>query len=215
LGLLLTALAAVPCRAQTAAGPIEVGVGLRWLGATSFPGVSAEETSLGNRRFVLFDTDSRIQPAAGIDARIGFRVTSILHVEGALAYVRPSLQTRVTSDAESIPDSTASETIAQYMVEGGITAQLARWRIGRLMPFASGGGGYLRQLHQGRQLVENGQTYYVGGGFRYPLTTRPRGLVRSSGIRADVRATGFKDGVALDEGTHWVPSLSASFFVTF
>ena len=212
---MLLTLAAAPASAQTPEGRFEVGGGLRWLGGTSYPPVSAVETSLGNRPYVLFDSRTELKAAAGVDARIGWRLTPMFTVEGALSYLRPDLQTRVSSDAEGIPDVTVPETITQYLIEAGLTAQLARWRFGRVTPFASAGGGYLRQLHADRQLVETGGSYYVGAGLRYPLTTRRRGLVRSSGFRADVRATGMKEGVALDEGTHWVPSLSASLFVAF
>jgi hypothetical protein len=215
LFVLLASIAAVPAGAQTTAGRLEVAAGLRWLGGTAYAEVPAVETSRGNGQFVLFNSNTELKATAGVEARVGVRLTPVLTAEGGLSYSRPRLETRVSSDAESIPNVAVGESVAQYAVEAGLTAQLARWRVGRMMPFAAGGGGYLRQLHAGRQLVETGRTYYVGGGFRYPLTERRRGLVRSSGLRADVRAAGFKNGVALDDKVHWVPSLSASLFVTF
>jgi Outer membrane protein beta-barrel domain len=208
-------LAVVPAGAQTGESRVDVGVGVHWLGAISFAPVTATETALGNAKYTLFKSESTLQGASGIEGRVGVRLTSMLRAEGTFFYSRPNLQTRLSSDVEGIPDITVSEQISQYIVEGGVTAQLARWAVGRLTPFASAGGGYLRQLHDGRGLVETGRTYYVGAGVRYPFTMPGRGLMKSSGIRADVKAEFLKNGVALDEDTHAVPSLSASFFVSF
>lgn len=197
-------------------GRVEVGVGVRWTGDEPFDCVSATETALSNSRYTLFHSDTALQAAFGVDGRIGVRLGQPLQLEGTFSFARPSLSTRITGDVEGAGDVTIADTITQYTAEGGITLQLARWRIGRLAPFASGGVGYLRQLYDGRQLVETGETYYVGGGVRLPLTmARRRGLVRASGVRVDVRALRTTRGVALDEGTHTVPSLSASLFVRF
>ena len=57
----------------------------------------------------------------------------------------------------------------------------------RLVPFAAAGGGYLRQLHEGQTLVEQGQVYHAGGGLKYWLLTRKVGAVRSAGLRTDAR----------------------------
>ena len=208
-------LAAPPLSAQSADGRVDAGVAVRWLGGIGFDRVPASETALANAQYTLFTTDSSLEAAAGIEARVGFRLTSLLRAEASFLYGRPSLQARISADAEGIPDVTVAETIGQYIVEGGVTAQLARWAAGRLAPFASAGAGYLRQLHEGRGLVETGRTYYVGAGIRYPLTLPGRGLVKSSGIRGDVRAEFLENGVALDNAIHIVPSLSASFFVDF
>jgi hypothetical protein len=39
--------------------------------------------------------------------------------------------------------------------------------------------------------------------------------IKGSGIRGDVRALYLRKGIALDHGTHAVPSLGASLFVRF
>jgi hypothetical protein len=208
-------LTAVPAGAQTAQPRLDLGVGVHWLGAIPFAAVAATETALANAQYTLFKSESTLQGASGIEGRLGVRLTSLLRLEGSFFYARPSLQTRIRSDVENIPDVTLSERISQYIVEAGVSAQLARWTVGRLTPFGSAGGGYLRQLHDGRGLVETGRTYYIGAGVRYPLTLPGRGLAKSSGIRADVKAELRKNGVALDTDTHVAPSLSASFFLTF
>jgi hypothetical protein len=215
IAAVLTLLAEAAADAQPASSRIDVGVGVRWLGDTSFERVTASQTAPANARLTLFDTDTTLDAAATLDARVGVRLSSIFQVEAALSYGHPTLRARITSDVEGISDVTVSESTTQYIVEGGITAQLSRWQVGRLKPFASAGGGFLRQLHEGRQLAENGRTFYVGGGVRYPLTMRQIGLVKGAGIRADVRAAFWRDGIALDEDIHAVPSLSASLFVSF
>jgi hypothetical protein len=212
--LLLGLACTVSAGAQTPPGRVDASIGVRWTGTMTFPSESADETTLGNGQLVLFNSATALEGSAGIEARIGARLTSTLRAEGTFARLRPTLRTRITSDAEGIPDTTAIERITEYTVAAGVTAQLARWRIGRLAPFAAAGGGYLRQLHEGSRLVETGRTYYVGVGGRYPLMIRARGRLTSAGIRADARAAFSTGGVALDGGgTRATPSLSIGLFV--
>ena len=45
-----------------------------------------------------------------------------------------------------------------------------------LRPFVTAGGGYLRQLHEGLTVIEEGRVFYVGGGARYWIFARARGV---------------------------------------
>jgi hypothetical protein len=214
LPLLAMVLSAVPASAQPGNGRIEIGGGVRWVGGIPFDRVSATETTPGGGRLTLFNSDTKLDAMPGVEARAGVRLTSIFEAETAFSYGSTNLDARITSDVEGIPDVTVRIPIRQYTIEGGIIAQLARWRAGRFAPFASAGAAYLRQLYDGRTIVESGRSYYAGGGVRYSLTSGG-GRVKVSGIRADVRATFPNGGVALDKEMHVVPSLSASVFVGF
>jgi outer membrane protein with beta-barrel domain len=212
--VLAAVLLAVPATAQPSNGRVEIGGGVRWVGGIPFDRVSATETSPGGGRLTLFNSDTELEAMPGVEARASVRITSILAAEAAFSYGSTNLDTRISSDFEGAPDVTVRAAIRQYTIEGGITAQLARWRAGRFAPFASAGAAYLRQLYDGRTIIENGRSYYAGGGVRYSLTSGG-GRVKGSGIRADVRATFPSGGVALDEDMHMAPSLSASVFVRF
>jgi hypothetical protein len=104
-----------------------------------------------------------------------------------------------------------AERLAQYVIDLGVVWQLPRPVLGRLRPFVTGGGGYLRQLYDERTLVETGQVYYLGGGVRYWLSGGDARR-RSLGLRGDVRATWRLDGVDFEDQTRAWPSVSLLMF---
>ena len=83
------------------------------------------------------------------------------------------------------------------------------------MPFVTGGVGHLRQMHEERTLSRPGCTISVGGGVKWLLFARPRGLVNAIGVRVDARAVVRTKGVAFDDGGHASPAVGASAFVRF
>lgn len=194
---------------------LEVSGGVGWFGAATFAEVAATEaTPVGGRRTV-FSTRSALEASAGVTARVGLRLTSRVSVESALALNSTHLATRVTADVEQVPSVTATESVTEYLIEGGLIARSSRWKFGRAEPFAVAGAGYLRQLNQGQTLVQTGRSYYVGGGTDYLLKQGGTGRIRSGGLRADLRATILEDGVTLDGARHVVPFLGAALFLRF
>ena len=121
--------------------------------------------------------------------------------------------TSITNDVEGVADTAVREDVRQYTFEGGLAAHPPGWRHRQWIPFVDGGAGHVRQLHEARVLVETGSLLYVGGGTRYMLKARPGAL--DLGLRADLRAIFFKDGVAFDTKYHGAPSFSLSAFVRF
>ena len=87
-----------------------------------------------------------------------------MQAEGVVALNRTNLTTRVTADVEGATDTSAAEPVSQYAFEGGVLLQLAGGVRGKLAPFAAGGAAYLRQVHDGRTLVDDGHSFYAGGG---------------------------------------------------
>lgn len=223
---LTLAVLLVSCAAPALAQPpserpthrFEVSVGGLWLGGTD---AGSDDAALRANQtpaapFTLFDTNTRIEPASGFDGRIGFWLTRTLAVEGGFLYVRPSVRTRVTGDIEGTEALTAEEDVDQYFIDASAVFLLDVLRIGeRTIPFVSGGGGYLRQLHEGRTLIETGQVYHVGGGIRHWLRMRDRGFIRGAGVRLDGRAYLLVHGFALDDGPRPHGAISGTFFLTF
>jgi hypothetical protein len=206
LGIALAFLIAP--RSADAQGRFEIGGGLRWAAAISYDAVPANETTSGGGTRALFTTQTDLEAAAGAEARLAVRLWSGLHAEGAFVWATPQLATKVTGDTEGVADTTITESMRSYTFEGGVRGELARWRVGRLAPFASAGAAYVRQEHDGRFLIEDGRLFYAGGGFTYPVSP-------ALGLRADVRADFVSRGVALDDHTHVAPSLAASLFWKF
>lgn len=202
-------------RAQQAdSGRVEVGGGLHYVGSLTFDEVNASETSFGGVRRELFRSRSELERSPGIVARVGVRLTSILQAESSIAFDRTRLATRITGDEEA-PDTTVTEPLTRYLLEAGLVADLARWRAGRVSPFATAGIGYLRQLHDGHTLVDTGASYYVGGGLDYLLNLTGAPGTKAVGMRLDVRGMFVTDPLTLDGATHVVPVAGVSMFFRF
>ncbi len=116
---------------------------------------------------------------------------------------------------EGVPDVTVKAPVTQFLFEGGVQMRPVRWTRGRLSPFVTAGIGYLRQLNDGRTLVETGRAWYFGGGLYYErAATHPRRL-KATGVRADLRALVLRDGVAPDDTRRGAPAITASVFARF
>jgi len=217
------ALFAVLCFAATSreaaaqnaleSGRLEISGGAAWLGAQTFGSANATETTPSGGAFSLFTTSSELGGAAAFDARVGVRIAGTLVVEADATYARPELRVAIANDVESGPSITAVERLQQYMIGGGAT-----WYVpgrSRIVPFVTGGGGYLRQLHDRALLVETGTYYQVGGGVLYLLSSHQDKRLKATGVRGDVRAVIFNDGAAFDGGRHAAPAVAGSFFVRF
>ena len=196
----------------------EVSFGGLWIGGAALGSDVAELRA--NRvpadSFTLFTTDSRTEAAPGLDAKVGYWLTRSIAVEAGFVRVQPELRTRVGADPEGAAALTAVEKVDQYFIDAGIVWLVDRLRFReRTVPFVSAGAGYLRQLHEGRTLVETGQVYHLGGGVRHALLTRDRGAIRRVGLRFDARAYVLVDGVQLEERPRTHAALSGTVFVAF
>lgn len=209
-------LSASTARAQSEEdhGRFDAGVGVIWTGSASLGIVAATEASPSGP-FTLFSTSTELAAAPGVEARVGARITPVLELEASSSYGRPRLRTAISGDAENGAPTTASDTLRQFTVDGAVVINATRWRIGRrATPFALAGAGYVRQLHEGDTLIVEGQTYCVGGGVKYLLMSRPRGL-KGIGIRGEARALMRRKGVAFDDRFRASPVVAASIFVRF
>lgn len=197
-------------------GTVQFAAGVRWTGAMSAGRSDANETAPGGSRFALFAAESTLTPAAGLEASLSVHLQPSIEAGVSVSIATSNLRTRISSDVEGIPDVEAKEGITQLALEGVLVIHLRNWRAGeRAMPFVSAGGGYLRHLHEGRTVVENGITGHVGFGLDYILSAAGRGAVKATGLRADVRGGLRKGGAAFDDGLHVSPAAGVSFFARF
>ncbi len=209
-------LVARPAVAQSLRdGRLELSAGGVWVSALTFPDVNATQTAPGGVRRIVFRTRSELEASPGLVARVGVRVMSRVTAESTLSMNSTRLATRISDDVELAPDTTATEPVRQFLMEGGLLVRVVRSPRRTFTPFVAVGGGYLRQLNQGQTLVSTGRSYYAGGGAHYVLGGRGGRRVRSAGVRIDARAAFLERGVALDSAWHVVPVVGVAFFVRY
>lgn len=205
--------------AQSADPPrprFEVGIGSLWIGQQRLGTKAATETTGSGGTLSLFNSSSDLGSEAGVAGRIGVRVTRSLVAEAEASYLKPQLRIALSGDVEGAAAVTATETIRQVTIGGGVLWYLPnRVRTRRVAPFAMAGAGYLRQLHDQAALVETGRFYQVGGGATYLLVSSPRFHTKGIGARVDARALIRSKGVAFDGGRHTSPAFGVSAFVRF
>jgi hypothetical protein len=196
---------------------MEVSVGGLFLGGA---GLGSETAELRANRtppapFTLFTTDTRIVGVPGFDGRVGFWLTPSVVVEGGFVYAHPRIRTHVSGDIEGGEAIDLDDRLDQYFFDASGSLMLDRWTFLGFVPFVEGGGGYLRQLHEGRTLVETGQVYHAGGGLRRWLRTRDSGFIRGLGLRVDGRAYVLRNGFSLDESPRSHGAISGAVVVLF
>jgi hypothetical protein len=160
----------------------------------------------------LFDTDATIVSGPGAELRVGWRLFRGVYAEATGGLGVNSIEARVHDDIEQAPPITVTSTLTQITIEGGALVELPAVPIGagNFLPFVAGGGGYLRQIHDERVLVETGRTLYVGGGVKWhSVTTQPRGFVQRLVVRGDVRLVSRTGGVDVTDARHHYITVSA------
>lgn len=214
-------LLAAPALAQPVDPPVrrvEVTVGGGWLGGAA---VGSRDASLRQNAsppepLRLFSSDTDLSGAPALDAAVGLAFSRRWAVEGGVAFSHPELRTSISGDAEGAPAIAVAERIDQYVVEGRLLVLLEEVRLGgRTVPFVAAGAGYLRQLHEGRTVIEEGHVYHVGGGLKHWLRARGRGFIKAAGLRADARLYVFVAGISFDDGARPHGAVSGAVFVTF
>jgi hypothetical protein len=215
--------------AQTSSGGIpggrfEISGGAGVVGGTDLGTATATLSGSGAPQgspVTLFDTETKIESGQRYEARVAWRFTPALQVEGGVAINRTHLNTRITNDFESAPNTEAREKFTEYAIEAGLLLHLTKLTFagGRARPFVTGGAGYLRQVHEDQAQIDTGQSAYAGGGLTFTLRQGPRrAFLETLGLRADVRAnfrSGGFEGAADDSGVTFAPSISGGLFIRF
>jgi hypothetical protein len=195
---------------------LELSGGAGYFTGTSIGSATAALRANGQtpQPYALFATESVVTGSVAGDFTLGARLHRRWSVEGHFGYSRPSLETSVRGDAEGAAAVTVVERIDQFMIDAGVLFRIDEMRIKGVTPYAAGGAGYLRQLHEGYALIDQGHLYHLGGGLTRELMIRTHGMVRAAGLRADGRmyilAGGLVNGRTARHG-----SFTASLFVRF
>ena len=186
------------------------------MGTESLGSKTATETTGSGAATPLFNTSSELGSAFGVEGRIGVRVARSLVAEADASYLKPQLRIATSADTEAAAPVTATETVEQFTIGGGVLWYLpGGHRSPRFAPFLMAGAGYLRQLHEQGTLVGAGSFYQAGGGANLLLMSTRRFHTRGVGARVDLRALIRSKGIAFDGGSTMSPAAGVSAFVRF
>jgi hypothetical protein len=197
-------------------GHVTVAGGLIWAGGypigDSTAALRSNATGATPPPFTLFRAETSVDSVAGAEVRAGIAITPSFTIEGGFAWSQPSLTVVLSQDVEAAAATLDAERLSQLTIDAGLVWQLPKPVLGgRLRPFVSGGGGYLRQLYEEHTLVETGRIFYAGGGVRYWLRGGD-GSRRAVGLRGDVRAMWRMNGVDFEDKTRVGPTVSVMLF---
>jgi hypothetical protein len=198
----------------------DVSVAAQWLGPTSLGTQVATMTPNQQNPtspLTYFSTEGRLQAALGLEGRIAYALTRTLAVEGGLGYRRPQVRISISGDYENGSGTVATENLTEYAFDVALLVHLrgSGFSRARTLPFVEAGVGYVRQIHEGRTLIESGQVYYVGGGFKYLLSRRPGSRISGLGLRVDARACFGRKGLSFSDQTSMFPVVGGGLFVAF
>jgi hypothetical protein len=163
----------------------------------------------------VFSADWHISSSRAVEGRVGFALTHRVGVEGRFGFNRPDLRATIENDVEGASALTIVEPIDQYVIDAGVVVMLDELRVGQFVPFVTAGGGYVRQLHEGRTVVDEGRAIHLGAGVKRWFVVRRRGAITGAGVRGDVELQLMSGGIELEEGLQPHATVSGSFFVTF
>ena len=190
---------------QPGRGTVEIGGGAMWAPGFDLGSRTAELTRSGQQSepFDLFSSEGDVDGFPGVHGRVGVYLTRAISVEAGVRFSKPTLSYRLSDDAESAPDETATETLSHYVFDGSLVFHIeqAAFAGGRAVPFLSGGGGYIRELHEGNELVETGSELHFTGGVKYWFGSGGRGL----GLRAEVGVSARQEGFDRQESRRMLP----------
>lgn len=198
-----------------AAAQVSIGGGVTWSGGypigESAAALRTNAPGSTTPAFTLFDTRSRFTPAFGAEARVSVDLSRRFTIEGGAAFSRPRIRFTIAADRESGSQQLEGEALQHYVFDAAVVWRFAPRRAPRLVPFVLAGGGYVRQLHQERTLVESGQIYYAGAGARYFLRGRSDSA-KSFGLRGDLRMNLRRQGIDFENKVRAYPTLSLLLF---
>lgn len=200
----IVATVPVPTVAQTRAvrtSPrLEVSFGSGFLGASTVGEGDADLRARDDGTLSLFTTSSKFESSVPLEVRLGFPVTARTTFEIRAALSQPNLQTSIRDDFEGAPPLSVSERVDRYVVDGGVVFGVGKRQLRAATPFVAGGVGWVRQLHEGLTLTEDGVNVRGSGGVVIPMLERAEGAVRRVGVRAEAGVIVLSKGVSVGTG---------------
>lgn len=212
---LLCVLAAVclpnvaAAQAQAAQGSgQEFIVGGAWMGPVSMGSSNADLKQSNGGTLTLFETENSLGSGLGLSAGFGFALTKSIWGEVLGGFSRATLRSEVSDDFEDADVEPIRSGFSRFTVEG---AALFYFRArGANAWFARGGGGWGRELSEGKALAED--TFHGTGsiGWRHWWSQSGRSGLRASG-GVELRS----GGLTLGDGVRFGPMAAVHIFFGF
>ena len=199
-------------------GRIEVSTGAGWMGSAGLGSVDANlrAASATPTPFRLFSTDTRLEASPAFHIVAGFAFTPRFGIEGGLTLSHPDVETSISNDVEATTPITITERIDHYRIGASVIVMIRELNIGqRTQPFVAAGADYLRQLHEGQTVVEEGHGFHAGGGLKHWFLVRESGVLSGAGVRVDARLYVMSGGIAFDDGPRLHGAISGSVCLAF
>jgi hypothetical protein len=196
----------------------EVSIGGGWFGGAVLDAADANLRANASppQPLRLFSANTRMAGAPALAVDVAFSFDRRWGIEASVTTSGPELRSSISADSEGAPTLAVVERVDQYVIEGRVVIMLDEVRLGqRTIPFATAGAGYLRQLHEGHTVIDEGRVYHVGGGVKHWLLARDRGLFKALGVRLDARLYLLTSGIAFEDNPRPQGAISGSAFVTF
>jgi hypothetical protein len=162
-----------------------LSVGGVWVSPVSFGTATAGLERPDGSTLVVFRADNDLGMGLGVEASLGFELRRHLWAEATGGWVFSELRTKVTDDVESAADTTVTESLSRFTVEGS-----ALWYFrekGKTSYFVRGGVGWMRELTGSSSLTHDGVVANGGLGVQHWWRDNPKGSFRRLGFSADVR----------------------------
>jgi hypothetical protein len=186
----------------------EIGGGVGWSGSFTGPTATAELTANGESSggFELFSSESELKNGGGLGASLAFHLSPTMAIEAGLRYSQPTLLYSLANDVESAAPVTAEENLSRYIFTGALVWHFRpTTSASRLLPFVAGGGGYIRDLHEGNELIETGGEIHAVAGVKYWLGAGRRKF----GLRAQAGFSVISGGFDFRDSSRTLPIASA------
>jgi hypothetical protein len=199
-------------------GRLELGATVEWFGPSDLG--DRTPTLVGNPAerstpLPLFTTNGQQNPAVGLGAILGWRLARRVTIQGGFTVGWPGIELTTTDDVEREGETTSEGRLTEYLFDGGIVFDLGTGNTGKWRPFVSGGGGYLRQVHDGGTVIESGSVFYGGGGVKYRLRATPARRLKSVELRLQGRLLMRDGGFSLDDGRRASLNVGAGLVAAF
>lgn len=203
-------LAAVPAAAQSTVAPprVLIDLGGTMQGGGDLGSTDATYTTPTGTPFTLFSTAQSWGGGAGVVGHLSIRVKPRVALEVSGSWTRPELRARITGDFEGAADTTATQTVSQFLAGAGVAVSFKPR--GKWTPFARGAVSWMHHLSNDQTLYQDGVAADLGGGVRY-VWKEMRGHVKPYGLRADVWMNVRSGGIELAPRSRIItPGFSAS-----
>lgn len=219
--------AAAPAHAQTPAPavpatqparparPFDISLAVQLDAPISFGSSAVEFLRPDGSVQTIFRTESSRRVGRGLAAHIGFPVRGKLWAEVSGGWSAADLQSTISGDIEDGGSDSLRGATHRFVLEGA-----GRWDLvtrGKMVVFARGSVGWMRELAGDGALVEDGRVVSAGLGLRrWWREQRTARRTRRIGLRVDGRVDFLSSGLTLgDTGVRVGPSVSGGLIFGF